>query len=191
MNDMREYIKLVESQELDEAGGIIDRLLSKLPGKMGSRAGGRVDKKEMFKLLRNAWIKYSASTGEDEQNPDAIKDFLHDASLSDEQIESIPGLKKQIVDVDDVFSSAAELVNMNAGPALDDKKTSNLGREKKIPKVSASGSSSEDINKTFKKLGGNAKELKAELRAVKHAGQLQGSPLAMLGYTYSKAVEKK
>ena len=198
MNDIRKYIILVESQEIDEAGGIIDRLMSKLPGKRGARAGGRVDKKEMFKMLRKTWVQHAASTGDDEEDPEAIKEFLRWASLSDQQIDQISALNKINVNINDVFKVAAEFVNQNAGPDASGAKSFKIGRDKKSPKSpkspkvsSTTGSSFEDIEKTFKKLGGNSKNLIREIRDVKNVRRLQDTPLAMLGYIYIQEVRDK
>ncbi|KKK47568.1 hypothetical protein LCGC14_3153900, partial [marine sediment metagenome] len=124
-NDLRKYIQIVESQEqINEAGGFIDKMLSKLDGIPGlsdiaDTASGKVEAKEISKTLRSAWVKYAARTKKDKKDPEAVKDFFKQIGFDDNDIASVEGLDGPRADLKLAFSSGATIASELMGALAD------------------------------------------------------------------------
>ena len=204
-NDLRKYIQIVESQgQLDEAGGFIDKMLSKLGGIPGfsdvaSGAEGKVGHKEVSRILRKAWVKHAAGIKKNKKDPEAIKDFFREFGLDEFEISSIEGLDGPKADLKTVFASGSAIAIKKTGS--DVARTSVMkksakravkgavkGAPKKI-KDRPTGADFESNAAYFKqKLGGNGVNAQKEaLKIRKNPKAYKDRPLALLGWAYLEA----
>jgi len=192
-NDLRKYIQIIESQEqLDEAGGFLDKMLSGLGGipglrQIGAGAKGRVEAKEIGDTLKLAWIKYAAKTRKDKKDPEAVKDFFRQVGLNDNDIASIEGLDGPRADLKTAFRSGAAVVSELMGP-FDDAGTKDTRTSKEI-KGRPTGVDLESNTTYFeKKLKGNpAIARKEALKIRRNPKAYKDKPLALLGWAYLEA----
>ncbi len=192
-NDLRKYIQIVESQEqLDEAGGFLDRMLSGLGGipglkQIGAGAEGRVEAKEIGDTLRLAWIKYAAKTRKDKKDPEAVKDFFRQVGLDDNDIASIEGLDGPRADLKLAFTSGATVVSEIMG-AFDKAKTKEPKKSKEIKSRPTGVDLDSNITYFKQKLSGNTANLRKEaLRIKRNPRVYKDRPLALLGWAYLEA----
>lgn len=191
-NDLRKYIQIVESQgHIDEAGGFIDKMLSKLGGipglkQIGAGAEGRVEAKEIGDTLKLAWIKYAARTKKDKRDPEAVKEFFKQVGLDDNDIASIEGLDGPRADLKLAFTSGATVVSELMG-AFDDTKP----KKSKEIKGRPTGIDADSTVTYFKqKLSGNTANLRKEaLKVRRNPKAYKDRPLALLGWAYLEANE--
>jgi len=189
-NDLRKYIRIVESQEqLDEAGGFLDRMLSGLGGIPGlsdisDTAAGKVEKKEISKTLRSAWVKYAARTDKDKKDPEAVKEFFKQVGFDDNDIASIKGLDGPRADLKLAFSSGATVASELMGALADEKP-----KKSKAIKGRPTGVDLESTTTYFKqKLSGNpANARKEALKIRRNPKAYKDRPLALLGWAYLEA----
>ena len=197
-NDLRKYIQIVESQEqLDEAGGPIDKMLSKLGGIPGlsdiaSAAQGKVGKKQISKLLRKAWVKHAAGTDKNKKDPEAIKDFFREFGLDDIEIESIEGLDGPTADLKKAFASGSAMAIEKIGSDVAGTAGSGIATRTKEPKEIKDRPTGVDLDSNvayFKqKLSGNPTNLRKEaLRIKRNPKVYKDRPLALLGWAYLQA----
>lgn len=192
-NDLRNYIQIVESQgQLDEAGGFLDRMLSGLGGIPGlsdisAGAEGRVEKKEISKTLRRAWVKYAARSDKDKKDPEAVRDFFKQVGLDDNDIASIKGLDGPRADLKLAFTSSAAVISELMG-ALSDTKTQKTKKSKQI-KGRPTGADLDSNLAYFKqKFGGKKQNLRKEaLKIRRNPKAYKDRPLALLGWAYLEA----
>jgi len=192
-NDLRKYIQIVESQEqLDEAGGFLDRMLSGLGGIPGlsdiaDTAAGKVEAKDISKILRSAWVKYAAKTRKDKKDPEAVKEFFKQVGLDDNDIASIEGLDGPRADLKLAFTSGATVVSELMG-AFADEKPKKSKKSKEI-KGRPTGVDLESNTTYFKqKLSGNPENARKEaLKIRRNPKAYKDRPLALLGWAYLEA----
>lgn len=202
MNDLRDFIKIIESTELNE--GIFDRILANLPGDIGASASGRVDREDLANLLRSRWIKHASAINVDRHNKKELKTFFNQLGFDNEVLKNIRALRPKDVNLKDVFSQAAVVLQRLAGPegaakdqgAIEPPKQKQSRSKKPSPsKKQASVSlpkndSDEEIIRFYRDgLSGNLETLKAEVTKIKDIDALDSAPLAALGYAYLKAGE--
>lgn len=192
-NDLRNYIQIVESQgQLDEAGGFLDRMLSKLGGipglkQIGAGAEGRVEAKEIGDTLKLAWIKYAAKTDKDKKDPEAVKEFFKQVGLDDNDIASIEGLDGPRADLKLAFTSGANVVSELMG-AFGDTKTQKTQKTKEIKGRPAGVDLDSNIAYFKQKLRGNpANARKEALKVQRNPKAYKDKPLALLGWAYLEA----
>lgn len=197
-NDLRKYIQIVESQEhLDEAGGPIDKMLSKLGGIPGlsdiaSAAQGKVGKKQISKLLRKAWVKHAAGTDKNKKDPEAIKDFFREFGLDGREIASIEGLDGPTADLKKAFASGSAMAIEKIGSDVAGTSGSRIAIRTKEPqeiKGRPTGADFESNAAYFKqKLGGVGVNAKKEaLKIRRNPKAYKDRPLALLGWAYLEA----
>ncbi len=194
-NDLRNYIQIVESQgQLDEAGGFLDRMLSrfgKIPGlkRTALRAGGRVSTNELANMLRDAWTTHAAATDTREQDSEAIKGFFKRIGLDDSDISELEGLEGPRADLKRIFQSAAVTIKKIIGPAP---AKVGLDKGKKKPKKIKARPTGVDLDSNLRffktSLSGNPKNAVNEaLRIRKNPKAYKDRPLALLGWAYLEA----
>lgn len=200
-NDLREYIQIIESQgQIDEAGGFIDKMLSKLgriPGLSDIAAGaeGKVGHKEVSKILRKAWVKHAAGIKKNKKDPEAIKDFFREFGLDERDIASIEGLDGPKADLKAAFASGSAIAIKKTGSDV-----AGTSVMKKSAKRAAKAAPKEikdrptgvdfDSNAAYfeRKLSGNAKQAyKEALRVRRNPKVYKDRPLALLGWAYLEA----
>jgi len=197
-NDLRKYIQIVESQEqLDEAGGAVDKMLSKLGGIPGlsdvaSAAQGKVGKKQVSKLLRKAWVKHAAGTDQNKKDPEAIKDFFREFGLDDSEIASIEGLDGPTADLKTAFASGSAMALSKVGSDVAGTAGSGgIARIKEPEEMKGRPTGVDlDSNITYfkQKLSGNTTNLRKEALRIKRSPRVyKDRPLALLGWAYLQA----
>ncbi len=195
-NDLRKYIQIVESKEqLDEAGGFLDKIISNLGGIPGlsdiaAGAEGRVEAKDISKILRRTWVKYAAKTDKDKKDPEAVKEFFKQVGLDDNDIASIKGLDGLRADLKIAFRSGATVVSELMG-AINDTETKKTKKIKKSKEIKGRPTGADlDSNVTYfkQKFSGNTANLRKEaLRIRRNPKVYKDRPLALLGWAYLEA----
>ena len=200
MDDLRKFNNIVEDQphQLDECGGFIDRMLysmSGLPGilgTIGSRAGAKVTEKEIYKAVKDLWIKQAFHDKVDEKDAEAFKMFLKNKfGMTDESFQKIEGLNGPVVDVKKALMGVSAVLASQGISAGGGKGTAGGGKGAagggKGGKVAAQKIDSEVRNTFVRKLGGNLDNLKAEAAAAKaDFRETRKKPLALMGYLVLK-----
>lgn len=180
MRKLMETIDNAETQQVDEAGGIIDKMLAKLPG--GERAETRVEMKKEIQHIKSGWKKYSTANKLKDDDAEGFKRFLAYWEFDGNEIDEIIG--DGAFNIKDSFDRAAQTQwTAGKGPT---------GAERGGPfKKEAPKDDIESIMTLYQKtLGGNPALLQAELGAIKKPEQLGDDALAMLGYSFMKASGK-
>lgn len=213
MNDLRKYINLIESQQLDEKGGRLDKALSKLQnlpgaigGDIGSAASGRVREKEIYQALRKHWVKTATHDRVNKKDSQALKAYFKDVlEIPDQVIARIKGLDKPKADLGAALKDAAADLASAESKSADKGMGKGTGKGAKGAKsaratkgVQKGGQQvgSSDVDPTtiskFKQLGGNEKQVITDAHSLHDSGKLQklaktpGSELELLGYLVIK-----
>lgn len=190
MNDLRRFIDIVETQpqQLDERGGMIDKMLSSMSGlpgilgTIGSRAGAKVTEKEIYKAVKDLWIKQAFHDKVDEKDVEALKMFLKNKfGLTDESFQKIEGLNGPVADVKKALMGVSSVLasqGVSAGGGGKGKKGKGARVASQKQKIDPK------VRKHFsKKLQGDFNKLGAEAREVNgKTASLRGKPLALMGY---------
>ena len=191
MNEIRELVKIIESQELSE--GFLDTLLAKLPGDVGASAQGRLDLDDLYQFLRKGWLRYAASINANPKDPEELADYLVDVlGMPEDEVGKLDSLKDDPVNLKNVFMQSAEMVQRIAGPSnvVKTKATTQADRGKRPTFLAPAPESSNpsDILEFFREgLEGDLDKLKQDAaKAGKNPNALAKTPLGLLGYAYLK-----
>lgn len=178
-------MQIVEQPRLDERGGMIDKLISKLgviPGQtskdLASAAKGRVKGKEIYDVVRDAWIQYAGHDNVNKNDSEALKSYLLDyLQLPADFVASVPGLDKPKANL----SVALRAVGEEIAKHVEDK--SSKGKLGSSRQVSQSTLDPAVISVMKNELNGNTKNvIGLAKQAVRNESELKKRPLALLGY---------
>jgi len=186
MNDLRKYINLIENDFIiNEAGGIIDRTIAKLgkiPGlqDISIAALARIDEKELYKKLRQAWIREATHKKVKKNDSEALKIFLHNVlGLDDEQINGISELNQPKVNFNQVLKQVSAILSSYGLKVQKNKKTQKVPLKPSITKQKLDTKTL----KYFDQLNGNKDELQRQLKTIiKNPKVLKKDLLALIGY---------
>lgn len=182
--EMRKFMQtslvLNESEQVDEDGGLIDKLKAAFGGE---EAKGRVDVENERKSVLKSWKRFMGAQRLEKDDPEGFKKFLAYWNFSGSEIDEI---------ISEPFNLDNSLLKAAQIQYLSGKGVTGAERGGPFKQDKPAGDDLDSILTFFKKsLGGDAAKLSVELSAVNKPAQLSNDPLGMLGYAFLTASKTK
>jgi len=177
VDDMRKLMETIshgEQDDINEAGGVIDKTLAKFGNK---RAKGKVDVNNEKNSIEDGWKEFAGAQDFDNKNVEGFKDFLQFWNFNGPEIDSIV---TEPFNIKQSLKNAAKIQH-KSGKGV-------TGERDGRPAPTPSNDDYKSIIKFYTNdLKGNVASLELEMAAIKNPKLISGDPLASLGYAFMKA----